>query len=68
MATIAFAGNYAGTIVAMPASGLLARAFGWESLFYVFGNNRFDRLSHSNESIIVYQQVQSAVCGMFCGC
>lgn len=37
MATIAFAGNYAGTIISMPASGLLARSFGWESLFYVFG-------------------------------
>lgn len=37
MATIAFAGNYAGTVVSMPASGLLAQYFGWESLFYVFG-------------------------------
>lgn len=37
MATIAFAGNYAGTIVSMPLSGILASAFGWESLFYVFG-------------------------------
>lgn len=37
MATIAFAGNYAGTVVSMPASGLLANHFGWESLFYVFG-------------------------------
>lgn len=37
MATIAFAGNYAGTVVSMPASGLLANFFGWESLFYVFG-------------------------------
>jgi hypothetical protein len=31
MASIAFAGNYAGTVIAMPASGLLAAAFGWES-------------------------------------
>lgn len=37
MATIAFAGNYAGTVVSMPASGLLAQYVGWESLFYVFG-------------------------------
>lgn len=37
MATIAFAGNYAGTIVSMPVSGILANSFGWESLFYVFG-------------------------------
>jgi len=37
MATLAFAGNYAGTVVAMPASGLLAAAYGWESVFYVFG-------------------------------
>ncbi|XP_055373403.1 sialin-like [Condylostylus longicornis] len=37
MASIAFAGNYAGTVVALPASGLLATRYGWESLFYVFG-------------------------------
>lgn len=37
MATLAFAGNYAGTVVAMPASGLLAAKYGWESVFYVFG-------------------------------
>lgn len=37
MASIAFAGNYAGTVIAMPASGLLAGAYGWESVFYVFG-------------------------------
>lgn len=37
MATLAFAGNYAGTIVAMPLSGVLANMFGWESLFYTFG-------------------------------
>lgn len=37
MATIAYAGNYAGTIVSMPVSGILASTLGWESLFYVFG-------------------------------
>lgn len=37
MASIAFAGNYAGTVIAMPSSGLLATAYGWESVFYVFG-------------------------------
>lgn len=37
MASIAFAGNYAGTVIAMPSSGLLATIYGWESVFYVFG-------------------------------
>ena len=37
MASIAFAGNYAGTVIAMPSSGILASAYGWESVFYVFG-------------------------------
>lgn len=37
MASTAFAGNYAGTVIAMPLSGILAAHFGWESLFYVFG-------------------------------
>jgi ACS family sodium-dependent inorganic phosphate cotransporter len=37
MASITFAGVYAGTVIAMPASGLLAIAYGWESVFYVFG-------------------------------
>lgn len=37
MASIAFAGNYAGTVVAMPSSGMLAARYGWESVFYVFG-------------------------------
>lgn len=37
MATIAFAGTYVGTIVSMPLSGILANKFGWESIFYVFG-------------------------------
>lgn len=38
MATIGFAGNYAGTVVAMPLSGVLAVALGWESVFYFFGS------------------------------
>lgn len=37
MATIALAGTYVGTVIAMPLSGILAKAVGWESLFYVFG-------------------------------
>lgn len=37
MASLAFAGNYAGTVVSMPLSGLLAANYGWESVFYVFG-------------------------------
>lgn len=37
VATIAFAGAYAGTVVAMPLSSILATAWGWESLFYFFG-------------------------------
>jgi MFS transporter, ACS family, solute carrier family 17 (sodium-dependent inorganic phosphate cotransporter), other len=37
MASIAFAGNYAGTVVSMPLSGLFANYFGWESVFYIFG-------------------------------
>ncbi|KAG4073805.1 hypothetical protein HA402_001029 [Bradysia odoriphaga] len=37
MATISFAGAYAGTVVAMPLSGILASSWGWESLFYFFG-------------------------------
>uniref|UniRef100_A0A1L8DEA4 Sialin n=2 Tax=Nyssomyia neivai TaxID=330878 RepID=A0A1L8DEA4_9DIPT len=38
MATMAFAGNYAGTVIAMPVSGILAEALGWESVFYFFGS------------------------------
>lgn len=30
-------GAYAGTVVAMPLSGILASSWGWESLFYFFG-------------------------------
>lgn len=37
MASIAFAGNYAGTVIAMPSSGMLAARYGWPSVFYVFG-------------------------------
>ncbi|XP_055531707.1 sialin [Wyeomyia smithii] len=37
MVSIAFAGNYAGTVVSMPLSGIFAQAFGWESVFYIFG-------------------------------
>ena len=37
MASIAFAGNYAGTVVAMPLSGIFATKYGWESVFYIFG-------------------------------
>lgn len=37
MASIAFAGNYAGTVVSMPLSGLFSAYLGWESVFYIFG-------------------------------
>ena len=37
MATIAYAGNYVGTVVAMPISGVMAGSVGWESVFYLFG-------------------------------
>lgn len=37
LATIAISGTYIGTVVAMPVSSILATAFGWESIFYVFG-------------------------------
>lgn len=37
MASMAFAGNYAGTVVSMPLSGILANSLGWESIFYIFG-------------------------------
>lgn len=37
MASIAFAGNYAGTVISMPMSGILANTLGWESIFYIFG-------------------------------
>lgn len=37
MSSIAYAGSYAGTVIAMPLSGLLAQYGGWESVFYVSG-------------------------------
>lgn len=40
VATISFAGAYAGTVVSMPLSGILASSWGWESLFYFFGKFR----------------------------
>jgi MFS transporter, ACS family, solute carrier family 17 (sodium-dependent inorganic phosphate cotransporter), other len=30
-------GNYAGTVISMPLSGILANTLGWESIFYIFG-------------------------------
>lgn len=37
MVVAAFTGNYAGIVVSLPISGLLAETWGWESIFYVFG-------------------------------
>ncbi|KAL3281330.1 hypothetical protein HHI36_004539 [Cryptolaemus montrouzieri] len=37
LATLAFTGSYAGTVVSMPACAILAELFGWPSIFYVFG-------------------------------
>lgn len=37
MAGFATAGNYVGTVVAMPLSGVFAVYLGWESVFYIFG-------------------------------
>jgi MFS transporter, ACS family, solute carrier family 17 (sodium-dependent inorganic phosphate cotransporter), other len=37
MAGFAIAGNYVGTVVALPLSGVFAVKFGWESVFYIFG-------------------------------
>ncbi|KAG8227728.1 hypothetical protein J437_LFUL008010 [Ladona fulva] len=36
LATIAFSGSYFGTVISLPLSSILANAFGWESIFYVF--------------------------------
>lgn len=43
LATIAFSGSYAGTVVSMPVCGLLATYVGWESIFYVFGTDLYEK-------------------------
>lgn len=57
MATIAFAGNYAGTIVSMPVSGILANKIGWESCFYVFGNEIPIKLHCSNNCVVSWSKI-----------
>lgn len=37
LATLAFSGSYFGTVISMPVCAYLAKAFGWESIFYVSG-------------------------------
>lgn len=37
LSAIAFTGAFAGTVVTMTLSGILAEGWGWESVFYVFG-------------------------------
>lgn len=37
MASIQYAGCYVGMVIAMSTCGVLAKTFGWESVFYVFG-------------------------------
>ncbi|XP_013178070.1 PREDICTED: vesicular glutamate transporter 1 isoform X1 [Papilio xuthus] len=37
LATFAFSGSYAGTVVSMPLCSLLAHYTGWPGIFYVFG-------------------------------
>lgn len=37
LCTIAFAGSYFGTVVALPLSAALGEHFGWPAIFYVFG-------------------------------
>ncbi|XP_077290239.1 major facilitator superfamily transporter 9 isoform X2 [Arctopsyche grandis] len=37
LATLAFSGSYAGTVVSMPVCSILAAKLGWPSIFYVFG-------------------------------
>lgn len=37
ISSIAFTGAFAGTVVAMTLSGVLAESWGWESVFYFFG-------------------------------
>jgi ACS family sodium-dependent inorganic phosphate cotransporter len=38
LATLAFSGSYAGTVVAMPLGAYLAESLGWSSIFYFFGS------------------------------
>lgn len=37
MSGFAIAGNYVGTVIALPLSGVFAVTLGWESVFYIFG-------------------------------
>ncbi|KAJ6646669.1 Vesicular glutamate transporter 1, partial [Pseudolycoriella hygida] len=37
MTSIAYSGMFIGTVITMPTSAYLATAFGWKSIFYVFG-------------------------------
>lgn len=37
MNSMAFAGNYIGTVIAMPLSGIIGDELGWEWIFYIFG-------------------------------
>ena len=37
MAGFALAGNYVGTVIAFPLSGIFSKYLGWESVFYIFG-------------------------------
>merc|ERR550525_508414 len=37
MAGIVYSGAQAGTVISLPISGFLCEAFGWPSVFYVFG-------------------------------
>ena len=37
MATLVYAGNYVGTVLAMSTCGVIAETLGWESIFYIFG-------------------------------
>lgn len=61
MATIAYAGNYAGTIVSMPVSGILASTLGWESLFYVFGKKNV--LFSFNFDFFFHREFSSTILG-----
>lgn len=69
MAAIAFAGNYAGTVISMPASGLLASYFGWESLFYVFGRSKLEYFEYYQSiHAIPPVKVQLVAFGLCFGC